>query len=166
MLSPRHTAWHNCGIARASKHPSAQGPQGSSCVPRSSGKGKTQLSYICLHACLLMQVFVRGWCISRCFVPWNVFILLGIFREHPCKLQRSCTPLTMFLKGSAAASLGYFKTLNTVCFLFFKNYILNFFVYLLLEKLINKKYFSLKKNMAWFSRKYFSFYFWREVWKI
>jgi hypothetical protein len=54
----------------------------------------------------------------------------------------------MFLKGSAAASLGYFKTLNTVRFLFFKNYILNFFVYLLLEKLINKKYFSLKKNMA------------------
>ena len=55
----------------------------------------------------------------------------------------------MFLKGSAAASLGYFKTLNTVCFLFFKNYILYFFyVYLLLEKLINKKYFLLKKNMA------------------
>jgi hypothetical protein len=45
----------------------------------------------------------------------------------------------------------------------FREIILNFFyVYLLLKKLINKKYFLIKKNLVWFGLvfgKVFSFYF-------
>ena len=49
-----------------------------------------------------------------------------------------------------------FKEIQVVQFL--KNYFLNFFcIYLLLEKLINKKYFSVKKKFDLVSRKMFTF---------
>jgi len=40
----------------------------------------------------------------------------------------------------------------------FLKIILNFFyIYLLLKKLVNEKYFSIKENLVWFSEKYFPF---------
>jgi hypothetical protein len=40
----------------------------------------------------------------------------------------------------------------------FLKIILNFFyIYLLLKKLVNEKYFSVKENLVWFSEKYFPF---------
>jgi len=50
--------------------------------------------------------------------------------------------------------------IRTVCFFenCLKKLLSKFFcVYLLLEKLINRKHFLLKKNLAWFSGKYFPF---------